>query len=313
MPLSLTCSCGAKLEIDDKFAGKVIPCPDCHRELSTMAKVVQADRISAFALAGVLLALIGAFSVIGPVLAMICGGIGLRQIARHPEKVAGKRYAWASIILGGLFTALGVAGHLSPEILGIDGPFRELEWAKKLEHQSGELEFNNKDSNSVPVKFAITRPSRAWGVLRSTNSFQRTSEDLILMAPWQDAQVACMNDVDTRGPNPDEDDLLDEALEYLLKSELVQVVGRYPKTLPKLTVEQGRDKKKLESPKGTVAVELLIDLKLAGIERTVLLRAMRSDDRLGKMNVLAAVTRKSRFRRLEPELRKILDSYTIQH
>ena len=82
MPLSLTCSCGAKLEIDDKFAGKVIPCPDCHRELSTAPKVVQANLTSSFALAGLPLALIGAFTVVGPVLAIICGLIGLRHISR---------------------------------------------------------------------------------------------------------------------------------------------------------------------------------------------------------------------------------------
>ena len=34
MAVSLKCGCGARLEIDDKFAGKVIPCPDCQRPLT---------------------------------------------------------------------------------------------------------------------------------------------------------------------------------------------------------------------------------------------------------------------------------------
>ena len=240
---------------------------------------------------------------------MICGFLGLRHIAQNPEKLAGKNYAWAGIILGGLFTAVGLVGHLSPEILGIDGLFRELEWAKKLDH-SGELLRENKDSNSTPVKFAITRPSRSWGILRSTSDSRRKTDDLILVNPWDDAEVACMNDVDNR--SPEEDDMLDEALDQFVKSELVEIVGRNPRSLPKLRTEQGREKKKLESPRGVQASELIIDLKLAGIERTFLLRAIRNDDRPGKMNVLVAGTRKSRFRRLEPELRKILDSYTTQ-
>ena len=142
--------------------------------------------------------------------------------------------------------------------------------------------------------------------MRSTSNSK--IEDLILFNPWNDAQVACMNDRDFR--NPDEDDFLDDALDHFLKSELVEILGRKSKSLPKLTVEQGRDKKKLESPRGTQAFELLIDLKLAGIERTFLLRAIRTDDRADKMNILAAGTRRLRFHRMEFELRKILDSYS---
>src|SRR5579859_5391625 len=37
MAISLTCSCGARLEIDDKFAGQAIPCPDCQQPLNTAA------------------------------------------------------------------------------------------------------------------------------------------------------------------------------------------------------------------------------------------------------------------------------------
>ena len=54
MALSLTCSCGALLEIDDKFAGKIINCPDCNRPLNTAPPVPEPPLTSGFALASLL-------------------------------------------------------------------------------------------------------------------------------------------------------------------------------------------------------------------------------------------------------------------
>lgn len=303
MPLSLTCSCGAKLEIDDKFAGQTIPCPDCHRQLSTKPAPIKAERTSAFALAGLLLAVVGAFSVIGPLVAIGCGLIGLRHIAKHPEKVGGRRYALAGIYLGGAFLALGLILHLLPDVLGLDSLFRELEWANRLEYRP-ELLIDNKDSDSAPIKFSFTRPSRSWGKLVTTSAHQRVTSDLILINPWEDAQIACMNWDQER--HVDDESLPEESVDFFLKSELVQAVGRAPKTVPKPSAER-----KLETPKESRMFETQVDVKLGGIDRTYLVRAIRTKDVPPKTAILAAGTRKSRFRRLEPELRKALDGYAL--
>src|SRR5687768_14358678 len=105
MPIALTCSCGAKLEIDDAFAGKTIPCPDCQRPLSTM--VTNPDqRTSGLAMTSLFLALAAGFTFIGGLVAAGLGFLARKQIERDPEKLAGKSIAKAGIILGLGFTLL---------------------------------------------------------------------------------------------------------------------------------------------------------------------------------------------------------------
>src|SRR5207302_8262451 len=101
MTLSLTCTCGARLEIDDKFAGQPINCPDCQRALQApAAKEATGRRTSGLALASILLALIGAFTVVGTLAAVVLGVLALLQIAGKPDRLAGKGYALAGILLG---------------------------------------------------------------------------------------------------------------------------------------------------------------------------------------------------------------------
>ena len=59
MTLSLTCACGALLEVDDKFAGHTIHCPDCNRPINTAPPVPNPPFTSGLALASMLLALVG--------------------------------------------------------------------------------------------------------------------------------------------------------------------------------------------------------------------------------------------------------------
>src|SRR4051794_647426 len=101
MAISLTCSCGARLEIDDAFAGKVVPCPDCQRPLKTQADEPHAEPrdvpVSGLAIASVILALVGGFTVVGSLVAIGLGYLALRQIARAPDKVGGVNLARAGM------------------------------------------------------------------------------------------------------------------------------------------------------------------------------------------------------------------------
>src|SRR5262249_37647746 len=134
MAISLTCSCGARLEIDDTFAGKTIPCPDCQRPLTTPTAAPAAaeepppevdSHVSGLALTSVIVALVGGFVPAVPLAAIGLGMLALRQIARAPEKIGGVNLARAGIILGGVFTVLNLGALLSSEIFGIDSLLRE--------------------------------------------------------------------------------------------------------------------------------------------------------------------------------------------
>ena len=79
MPLALTCTCGVHLEIDDKFAGQIVNRPDCGRAVQVPRTEASGRQTSGLALASIILALVGAFTVIGTVLAVLVGVLALRQ------------------------------------------------------------------------------------------------------------------------------------------------------------------------------------------------------------------------------------------
>ena len=301
MPLSLTCTCGAKLEIDDKFAGKVIACPDCRKELSTVVPTLPAAKTSGYALASFILALIGPFTFIAPLLAVGCGFIGLRHIAAHPREVGGVRLAWAGIVLGCLFATLSVGGYLSPEVLRVDGVFREIEWAGKLDF-SGKLTIEI-ERGEGDLKFNISRVRRTWGkISQSLGKFQGAPDDLILVDPWDDAQVACMNS-EYRFEGEDRDIVLDRGLKRFLESELVHnLVHPSDKKAEPPRCEEGK-KETIPSPPDKTVYEMTVSLYASGPPRTFLLRVIKVDS-LSKLFIVAGGTRASRFERMEPELRK---------
>src|SRR5438477_8196278 len=87
MTLSLTCACGARLEIDAKFVGQTIHCPDCNRQLETGSPAAKPAHTSGYALASLVLALAGAFTLAGTVAAIVCGALGLKQIRQAPTQI----------------------------------------------------------------------------------------------------------------------------------------------------------------------------------------------------------------------------------
>jgi hypothetical protein len=316
MSLSLICTCGARLEIDDKFAGKVVTCPDCQRPLETTPPSAKAARTSGFALAGLALGIIGAFTLIGPILAIVCGVIGLRHIARSPTEVGGRRFALAAIILGGVFLLLGVGGHLSPEILGIDGLFREIEWAKKLNYSS-EAQETAQESPNNQYKFTIERPNGSWAVLSHTGvPVAAASEDesvktaLVLVQPWDEAFISCAT-LPSWDPKESAEDMLERAVAAFLKSEVILVQGQFPATKSPRLTPTVRGSKVRPSPKSVVDQETLIDVNLGGYPRTFLLRVLKVQGQF-KIHMVAAGTRSSRFSRLEPELRGAIDSFRVE-
>src|SRR5438552_3405888 len=106
MPIAVTCQCGAKLEIDEKFLGKEIQCPDCQRPLPTKApptppplELPEFRRTDGLAVYSLALALVGAFTLVGSLAAIVVGVQALKRIAARPTKLEGVNLARAGIVL----------------------------------------------------------------------------------------------------------------------------------------------------------------------------------------------------------------------
>src|SRR5438034_434889 len=136
MAIAVTCSCGARLEIDDKFVGQSIPCPDCHKPIVAEPPVPPTTRTSGLAVLSLLLALVGAFTIVGTLAAMMCGAIAYRQLTRKRSTVGGFRIAQAGMILGGVFTVLAIAAYGSRSLLGVDSLVRQFLWTNRLDYAS---------------------------------------------------------------------------------------------------------------------------------------------------------------------------------
>ena len=304
MTLSLTCACGARLEIDAKFAGQTIHCPDCKRALNTAPPALEPPRTSGLALASFLLALIGAFTLVGTIAAVVCGVMALAHIKRLPEEIGGRRFAQAGIGLGIAFTLLTLVALWTTELFRLDGVLRTIEWAGKIEYPAEDIISTGDD---VGRSGSIQRPTPGWAKLRriDANTPREKADDLILVNLWEDAHIVCL----TKWLEPGQplEACRQEGQQRFLQSELVtRILGR---TAPNSPPPAAQDRERKQLP-GTETQEFVLDLRLAGVERTFLVRVLRDGARI---NIVAGGTRRSRFARLQPELIKALDSYKIEN
>lgn len=303
MTLPLTCACGARLEVDESFAGKGITCPDCNRPLVAPPPVKPPTRTSGLALASLLLALVGAFTFVGTLAAIVSGYLALRQIERAPHALGGRRLARAGMILGGVFTILTVAACFTMERFGLDGLLRTLELSGNIEY-GPEPRLN---SSGQDVGFRIDRPGAAWGRLKASNTAslrgRESVQEMVLFSVWDDAQIVCLaNSVDPRLPL---EACRQEGLDLLRNSRLVRFLARLRPEDPAPPVGDFRDLKELASEKQ----EFYIDMRLAGVERTFLVQVVRQGSRLG---VVAGGSRKKRFTSLEEQIRAGASSFKLE-
>src|SRR5579872_7129048 len=108
MPLSLICACGARIELEDTLAGQEIACPECQQPLKAPAGAAHSQpvRTSGFALASLVLAVAGAFTIVGTLAAIVLGVVAVISIMRQRDRLAGLGYAIAGIVIGLIFTPL---------------------------------------------------------------------------------------------------------------------------------------------------------------------------------------------------------------
>jgi hypothetical protein len=315
--LALTCACGARFEVEETWAGKTVPCPDCAARIAVPALAARGRPISRLALASALLALFGAFTVVGTLAAVVVGVAALIRLGRRRE-VAGLGYAVFGVSAGVLFTGLTIAVLRSAGGDFVAGYFRASQWADKLD-TSGPLEI---DLSEKTKHFKITRPSRDWGVVKDNrlgqsgiDALRSQGADLLLMKParlaFVDVAARPSNDprveeyrpedlrADLKPPNPDNNNPGDDRTD--------RRTGPAPG--PRVTVEKveaiGESK-----AGGLVWREFLVELKSGDQRWTMLVRRGRPD--AGQvLFILRAFAPSHSFAAVEPEMRKVLDSFKL--
>jgi hypothetical protein len=307
MSISVTCPCGARLEIDEKFLGKDIPCPDCARLLPTKLPAAPPPldlpdhrRVSGLAVLSLTLAIVGGFTIVGTLAAIGVGMIALRRIAGQPSKLDGAEYARAGIIAGGILTLVTLAAMISPTVFGIDQFLRELTTAKRMTYPAG-MTIETDDAE-------ITRPSGAWGRFQKpTVPSQDVLENhFILYSTRDDAYIAC------QFANLDGGDKIDvlqkKILEQIYKSDLLDRMGRLGGKGWGGEPTNVSDRKPGIGPN---TQEITVDLSVAGINRRLLVQftTKQQAGELGRSTVLVACARANRFSDLEDVFRKAFASF----
>lgn len=301
MSLTVSCPCGVRFEVEETYAGRTVACPECQAAVVAPAPRRALPRTSGFAIASLVLALIGAFTVVGTVVAVILGAIALVRIARDRENVAGAGFALFGIVLGVAFTTLTLFAYSRGELFGIGDQVRAQTMVGKVDH-GGPLEVVRQ-----PPGFRITRPNERWGIGRKElmEELENDSE-LLLVNTYRDAYV----DVSA-------DELNGLTLERY-RQDLIERYRNEERNGPR-GLQQIRDVKVLANRQLPVKMvggqrlemgEVVMEYRITGQRLTFLIRVVRQ---MGSRQVfvLRGWTMRRRFPQTEDELRKILDSFEI--
>jgi hypothetical protein len=303
MPLAITCACGARLEIDDRFAGQVIPCPDCQTPLHLPELApVRHCRVSGLAITSLMVSLIGGLTIVGAVAGMLLGYMARRRISRYPEQLTGASYARAALLVGAAGLTLSAVAMAAPDVLHLGALWREFRFARSLDYTPlGAVPPEVTKSVLGERVVSIVVPSRRWGLWQPKRSSD-PSDHLILIDAWNDAQIACQS-VELSGDEADNwESARGAGLKKLVNSELLLTLLR-PRQ-PALDVPTPRDQKQ----RNDGSQEMVVDLR-AGVERTFLVRMLKKDNRLF---LAVGTTRAHRFARMQDELKKAIDSFQVK-
>jgi hypothetical protein len=297
MALSLSCPCGAGFEVEDTFAGQAIACPDCGAALRVPPLRPPRLRTSGLALASVVLALVGAFTVVGTALAAGLGAAALVSISRRRDRLGGAGYAVLGIVLGTGLTALTGFAFSRGEVFD---RLREQVIAGDVD-KSGPMEIVRPREG-----YAITRPTRSWGV--ATPEYARelnAGDDLLLVNP---ARLAFLEVTRAEAPR----ETLDQFRDRYLDGYRLDRPGRAKKIddLNHFTEFQLRETRRLPPRDGAEAAEALFDVKQAGQSLTYQVRFVRPQGGTA-VYVIAVWAHRRRLAQIEPEVRQALDSFRL--
>ncbi|MCI0462968.1 MAG: DUF4190 domain-containing protein [Gemmataceae bacterium] len=313
MTISLICRCGARLEVDETFAGRAINCPDCQRALTVRKPEPPGLKTSGFALASLTVALVGGFTVVGGLAAVGLGWLGLRDVKRYPEQVSGRQYALAGIALGAVLTLFTLFALFWGQLLGLNNLSGKLQWAGKLDHGGDEGIMRHGFKINRPRKEKEEKAPWRWGEYKPPGSQAEPQlpavwDDLILVNIEDDAHLLVLPQ--TGQFNEGIEACLRRARKEFEDHDKVGIFGRKRADTRRARLEVVATK-----PLTTIGqvdtVEQLLDKTVGRQERRFILQVVKQRDE-NLYFVLLAGARKSSFERLEPELRKALESFTLR-
>jgi hypothetical protein len=302
MALSVSCACGAEFEVADLFAGQAVTCPDCHQAVRVAPPDRGPPRTSGYAVASVVLALVGAFTVLFTLLAVLCGVLALVSIGRHRDRVVGVGFAAFGIVAGLCFTGLSLFAYSTGELFGVGEQVREGLWGDEI-NRGGPLEVVRE-----PERFAITRPSARWGVARPEMVDRLNLDGELVLANLRlDAYVSVMVQPLPRGQSLDQ--CREEVLRPFRDAGNAGPAGRR-NFAPRLSGFKLRDNRRLPSADGADRAEVVFEVRVAGQLLDYVAHVVRPQ-RGDSYYVIHGWAQRRRFAQAEPDLRKALASFRL--
>lgn len=300
MTISLQCSCSAQLEIDEKFSGQTITCPDCRGMINVPTETEWNQQTSLWALASLVLALVGAFTIIGTVAAIFVGIVALIHIRQNVDRLAGKSYAITGIVLGALFTILSITAYSSGEIFGLSQQFRQVQWLGKLDYS------DDKEISRSEEGFVLDNPGEDWGVYRPEKAIViGRLDDLLIVNPQKDAYIVVLYESVFFGAKLSE--VKADAMRTFGRAQISPMgIRRFGKggQLQEVSAQP-------ERIEGNIRVlEMVVTKRMNGNEYKFLVKLMKkTDDRT--LYIFAAGSQEKDFDEMEPALREIMESIRL--
>ncbi len=305
MSITLACDCGTRFEVEDTLAGQTVACPECQQPIKAPASQRPAVRTSILAIASVICALVGAFTVVGTLAAVVLGAVAVIRIVRQRDRLAGLGFASFGIVAGLLFTGLTVLAFTQAGSLGITNWAR----AKSLEpfiDNSGPLEVERPG-------YRISRPSEQWGVLTGS--------------PADPFLKAVDNKCDLALAQPRAFSFVDVKVEALNQRTLLTVQQHLLEELsPHHNFWEGADENPNASIIGNVRVissesvstkgpgydEREVHLEMgSGRQAWTMLIHLYRQGKSQNLYILRCFVSKSQFKATEPDFRKAMDSFAV--
>jgi hypothetical protein len=284
--------------VDAKFAGQTIACPDCSKPLAVTPPPPPPKGTSGLALTSLLLALVGAFTVVGSLAAVVLGAIAYRRIPKQPG-VAGQPYAKAGMIVGGVFTVLALIAYNLSDLAGLDSLLRRYVWAGKL---SFPAELAVVKATSLR-SYTLRRPSSRWGVVELPPS-AGPADRVMLVDVKNDAHILWLF-YDAMHPEEDAFNQRAKALDLFRRSALVQMIGKLPPE-PEEPEAPEQGFKERDVQENDKEQTFFFDIPLGGVQRTFLFRLVPD---VGHLNIVVGGARTQRFEALKDDLKAALDSF----
>jgi hypothetical protein len=296
MSLSLHCSCGADFEVEDTLAGQAVACPECQAALRAPPLVRGPLRTSGFAITSLVLALVGAFTVVGTLAAILFGALALRQIRGRRDELSGAGLAVLGIALGSVFTALTLFACVSGELFGLDEQWRSRMQAGQLDFPPALEEVDNANG------FAITRPSEKWGVAKHDLLVEKAEEGAValLVNSSRDAYVSVR--LEDR-----HNERLDQFRQALLEHYRHRADGMGGEAVVDFKL---LDDKSLPKRDDMEVGEIAFEERVSGQAVARLVQVFRREG-TDRVYVVRGWTPRRRYAQNQGELRKVLDSFRI--